>query len=723
MNKKCSLGFVAVIAASVVLAGCGDGAWNNPYPAADHAKNILYRAFTERPKHLDPVRAYSSNEYAFIAQIYEPPLQYHYLDRPYRLVSLTAEGMPEIRLFDAVGSPLGEDAPASQVAFSEYRIEIQKGIRYQPHPAFARDAQGSYLYHRLGPAEIDRVRTLTDLPIQSSRELIAEDYVYQIKRLAVPDLHSPIAGLLGEYIVGFVEFPKKLHRLDSKSRAASYPFRDLRDVDLEGVTPLDRYRFRIRLRGKYPQFLFWLAMPFFSPMPWEADAFYSQEGLADRNLTLDWYPVGTGPYMLAENNPNLRMVLERNPNFHNETYPESGAMGDSEPGLLIDAGRPLPFVDRAVYSLEKENIPYWSKFLQGYYDSSGISSDSFDQAIQLTAQGNAVLTPAMEERGIQLASAVSTSIFYLGFNIRDPVIGGAGERARLLRRAISIAVDYEEYLSIFANGRGIVADGPLPPGIFGNRGRPEDFNPYVFRRKANRVERRPLEDARELLRLAGYGDGVDSVTGEPLVLYFDTTATGPDDKARLNWFRKQFGKLGIQLVVRATDYNRFQEKMREGTAQIFSWGWNADYPDPENFLFLLYGPNGKVENGGENAANYSDPEYDRLFDRMKNMENGEEREALVERMVEILRRDAPWLWGFHPKELTLHHAWVHNVQPNLMANNTLKYRRLEPKLRAERRVDWNRPVIWPLWLGIGLIVVAVLPAILAFRRRERAGGR
>jgi len=712
------------IVASLVLVGCADDVWNNPYPARDRAKNILYGAFSESPKHLDPVRSYSSNEYAFIAQIYEPPLQYHYLDRPYRLVPLTAKRMPEIRFFASDGRPLTAEAPAEEVAFSDYEIEIRQGIEFQPHPAFARDAQGGYMYHRLSPGELDDVRSLDDFAVHGTRELTAEDYIYQVKRLAVPELHSPIAGLLGEYIVGFDEFAEKLHGLDPPDQSeGSHSFRDLRRIELEGVVALDRYRFRIRLRGKYPQFVFWLAMPFFSPMPWEADAFYGQEGFADRNLTLDWFPVGTGPYMLSENNPNLRMVLARNPNFHGEAYPETGSDRDAERGLLDDAGRALPFVERAVYALEKESIPYWSKFLQGYFDSSGISSDSFDQAVQLTAQGNAVLTPEMEKRGIQLSSAVSTSVYYLGFNMRDPVVGGSGERARLLRRAISIAVDYEEYLSIFANGRGIVADGPLPPGIFGNRGRPDDFNRYVFEKTADGIMRRSLEEARKLLQSAGYGGGVDAETGEPLVLYFDTTASGPDDKARLNWYRKQFAKLDIQLVIRATEYNRFQEKMSEGSAQIFSWGWNADYPDPENFLFLLYGPNSKVEGGGENAANYSEPEFDRLFERTKNMDNGAERMALVERMVEILRRDAPWLWGFHPKELTLHHAWVHNVKPNLMANNTLKYRRIDPKLRAERRVEWNRPVTWPLWVGIAVAIFAVMPAIFAFRRRERAGGR
>jgi ABC-type transport system substrate-binding protein len=393
---------------------------------------------------------------------------------------------------------------------------------------------------------------------------------------------------------------------------------------------------------------------------------------------------------------------------------------DREAGLLADAGRPMPFIERAVYALEKESIPYWNKFLQGWYDSSGIASDAFDQAIRFDAQGEAGLTEAMAAKGIGLLTSVQTSIFYMGFNMRDPVVGGDSERARLLRRAISIAVDYEEYISIFANGRGLPALGPLPPGIFGYREGEEGVNPHVYRWVDGSPRRRSLAEARALLAEAGYPGGRDPATGTSLNLNYEAVASGPDDKARLNWIRKQFDKLGIQLVVRSTDYNRFQEKMRKGTGQIFTWGWNADYPDPENFLFLLYGPNSKVDGGGENAANYANPQFDALFDRMKNMDNGPERLAVIDEMLRIARRDAPWVWGFYPKGFSLHHAWLANLKPNLMANNTLKYRRLDPVLREQRREAWNQPVTWPLWLAGGVMVLGVLPGVYTYRRRERS---
>ncbi len=701
------------------LAGCDDGPWNDPYPASEAGRAIYYSAFTERPKHLDPARSYSANEYQFIAQIYEPPLQYHFLLRPYRLVPRTLERVPAPRYLNAAGEPLPPDAPEAEVAFTDYLLQLRPGIHYQPHPAFARDAQGGYLYYPLAPGIRDGLHSPADLPVTGTRELTAADYAYEIKRLAVPWLHSPIAGLMGEHIQGFADFSERVRGL----RPRPGEWLDLREIPMRGVRVEGRYRLRIRIRGKYRQFLYWLAMPFFAPMPWEADRFYAQPGLKERNISLDWFPVGTGPYRLTENNPNLRMVLERNPHFHRETYPAEGMPGDRAAGLLADAGRPLPFVDKAVYSLEKENIPYWNKFLQGYYDASGIGSDSFDQAIRFGAGGEARLTPALKAKGIRLTTAVTTSIYYFGFNMKDPVVGGYGRRARLLRRAVAIALDYEEYISIFANGRGRVAQGPIPPGIFGYREGEAGIDPYVYTWAGGRAQRRSIAEARALLARAGYPGGRDPATGRPLVLYYDTPASGPDGKARLAWMRKQFARLGIQLVVRASDYNRFQEKMRKGTAQTFSWGWNADYPDPENFLFLLYGPNGKVDHGGENAANYARPEFDRLFERMRNLDDGPERQALIDRMLEIARRDAPWAWGYYPVAYSLSHAWLGNAKPNLMANDTLKYRRIDPRLRAASRRAWNPPLLWPLGLALAALVAALLPALRLYRRRERETAR
>ena len=707
------------LASVVLLAGCGQ-AWNDPYPAADAEHNVLYAAFTDRPKHLDPAQSYTEDEITFTGQIYEPPLQYHYLKRPYALIPATLEQVPQPRFFDAQGRELAADAPLDAIAESVYELRLKPGIRYQPHPAFALDERGQPLY--LGKNVAEGRQKIADFPQTGTRELTADDYIYQMKRLAHPRLHSPIFGMMADKIVGLKELGEAL-----QNAAKEVPAGDWMDLDaypLAGVEKVDSHTWRIRIKGKYPQFLFWLAMPFFAPVPREVDRFYTQPGMAAKNLTLDWWPVGTGPFMLSENDPNRRMVLSRNPNFGGrQTYPCEGEEGDRAAGLLDDCGKPLPLVDQAVFTREKEAIPYWNKFLQGYYDASGISSDSFDQAVRVNVGGDVALTDEMRDKGIRLLTSVKTSTFYMGFNMLDPVVGGLNERATKLRQAISIAVDQEEYISIFQNGRGIAAQSPLPPGIFGYEGGADGLNTVVYDWVDGKPRRKPVAVARQLMVEAGYPNGRDEKSGEPLVIYLDTTSGGMGEKSRLDWLTRQFAKIDVQLVVRSTDFNRFQDKIRKGNVQLYYLGWNADYPDPENFFFLLHGAETRVAHGGENSSNYVNPEFDRLFARMKNMDNTPERLQIVRQMNRILHHDAPWDFGLHPKSYTLGHRWLKNRKPNDVGNNILKYQRIDAVDRANARREWNRPVRWPLVLGIALLALAIIPGVIGYRRRERRAAK
>lgn len=694
------------------LVGCELPAVNSPYSQQADDDVILYSSFSLRPKHLDPAKSYSSNEASFTGQIYEPPFQYHYLKRPYTLEPLTATSLPSVRYFNEQGLQVSEEDTTSEVAYSVYQITIKPNILYQPHPSFVKDDKGVFLYHQLTDDELGEIDNLSDFSQQDSRELIAEDYVYQIKRLAHPDIHSPILGIMSEYIEGLADYADLL-RDESKSGQAI----DLRTSAISGVSVIDRYTYQIKVIGKYPQLRYWLAMPFFAPVPWEADEFYAQAGLIKKNITLDWYPVGTGPYQLTENDPNSRMVLEKNPNYHPEYYPDQGESTDLALGLLDDKGKKLPFIDKVVFTLEKENTSYWNKFLQGYYDISGISSDSFDQAIQVASQGEFSLSDAMKEKGIALRTAIAASTSYIGFNMQDPIIGGYSDASKKLRQAISIAVDYEEYISIFLNGRGIPAQGPIPPGIFGYIDGEAGLNHNVYDWSENVAKRKTLDKARELLVEAGYPAGRSQETGEPLTLYFDVPASGADAKAQFDWLRKQFTKLGLQLVIRSTDYNRFQDKMRTGQAQLFQWGWNADYPDPENFLFLLYGPNSKAVTGGENAANYQNDKFDQLFEQMRVMPDNKDRQVIIKQMLNLLTDDSPWIWGFHPKQFSLYHSWNKNVKPNLMANNTIKYRRVDAQQRLSLQHQWNQPILWPLFALAVLFLLLLLPAWLLYRQK------
>ena len=721
-----------VLLLALQIAGCTP---NDPYRPSEREANIYYTTFSEPPKHFDPARAYSSDEYNFIGQIYEPLVQYHYMKRPYELTPLSARKVPAPNYYDKHWKRLPQSVSPSRVYRAVYDIRLKEGVKYQPHPAFATDSGGKALYSAPTDEELKGIDEIRDFPHQGTRTMKSDDFIYQIKRLADPRVQSPILSILEKYILGLSELKEALNKELTEIRArrkkehgAAYNrsldekenpiILDYGKHSLPGARKVDDLRFKIILKSKYPQFVYWLAMPFFSPMPEEAVRFYRSPALTKKNITLDRFPVGTGPFMIGSFDPNLEITLERNPNFHGEAYPEEGDGADRKAGLLEDAGRPLPFLDKVVFKLEKESIPRWSKFLQGYYDASGITSDSFDSAVTLSAEGGAELTELMVEKSIRLITSVRPSIYYMGFNMLDDAVGGYSSKKQKLRQAISIVLDYEEYIEIFNNGRGIAAMGPLPPGIFGFTEGRGGVNPYVYDydKTLKKPVRKSLKKAKKLMVEAGYPGGRDR-QGRPLSITFDNPWTGVDAQALISWYVKKFKLLGIQLENRTTDYNRFREKVMKGNFQLLGWGWNADYPDPENFFFLLAGGNGKVRFQGENAANYANPAFDRLFKKMENMDSGPERLKIIGKMTRTAQKDAPWVFGYHPVSFSLQHEWVGNVKSNSMANNTMKYIKIDVAKRGLQRELWNRPKLWPVAAVGAVLLLAAIPAILRVRRK------
>lgn len=709
-----------------VLAACSDAPVNSPYVRGAEAENVLYTAFSQRsPKYMDPASSYSSDETPFTYSIYEPLYGYEYLQRPYELRPRAAAEVVQPRYYDEQGHRLPDEAPGESIALSVYDIPIKPGILFQPHPAFVKDGSGQYAYWPIQPEQLAGKYAMADFPQSATRELTADDYVYGIRRLASPRIVSPIYGVMAEHIVGLSEYGERLRAThQQREQDGDTSWLDLREYEFDGVQALDDYTLRIQVKGKYPQFKYWLAMTFTAPVPWEADRFYSQPGMAQQNLSLNTWPVGTGPYMLTESIQNRRHVLTRNPNFRGEPYPCEGEPGDDAAGLLADCGKPTPFIDQVMFSIEKESVPLMGKFLQGYYDVPEADDSRYGVAMQVAAGDSPEKAELYKDRGLQLLTSTEAQIYYLGFNWLDPVVGGGdtpeqAEKNRKLRQAVSIAFDWEQYIQIFLNDQGEVAYGPVPPNIPGYQALPEGLNDSVYTFEDGRAVRRPLDQAKQLLAEAGYPDGRHADTGQPLILHFDS-AGGMGSNATVDWMRRQLKALNVELEVRATDYNRFQDKMRQGSAQMFMWGWVADYPDAENFLFLLYGPNAKALHGGENASNYQSAEFDRLFEAMRFLDDGPSKDALVHQMVEVTQHDMPWMFGFYPKSGGAFQSWVSNAKPTQMVRDTLQYLRIDAAQRAAGIQSWNPPVWWPLWVLLIVVVLSVYPALRLLRRRERA---
>jgi len=705
---------------------------NAPVPPALLGQNVLFTSYTESPKYLDSTSSYSNNETPWTYAVYEPPLKYHYLKRPYELQPRTLTALPRVTYLNQQGQEVSAQTPAAQIAQSVFELDITPGILFQPHPAFAKDARGQALYLQLTENDLEGKRTPYQFAQMGSRELVADDYVYAIKRLATPRIKSPAFGFLSEKIVGLADYGKAIKDFNNQLKAGKsprdlgpdghLPWLDFRAHAFEGVQATGKYSFRIRVNGKYPQFKYWLAMTFFAPVAWEVDAFYAQAGMSRRNLNADTWPVGTGPFMLTDYVPNARMVLERNPHYRTVTYPCEGEAGDQEKGWLNDCGKKLPFIDKVISVIEKEGTSVATKFIQGYYDVPQLERGEPGIGYQVSIQDGTGMAKELLERKIQLPSTIQVGFWHFGFNWLDPVVGLGKTpqdkvRNRKLRQALSIAFDFEEYVSVFEEDRAEVNQSIVVPGLFGHDQTP--FNPIIYARGADgKVQRQSIEKAKALLAEAGYPNGRDAQTGKPLVINYDSQGVGPGYKARIDWVAKQFAKLNIELEVRSSDYNRFQDKMRKGSAQFFFWGWLADYPDPENFLFLLYGPNSKAKFDGENSTNYSNAEYDQLFDKMKDLDDTPERAALIKRMIEITQEDAPLLNGWSEEFGGAYHQWVYNGKPSNIIRDQLAYLRIDPALRQAQIKAWNQAQIWPLVSGLVVLMLLFIPAWRGWKKRQ-----
>ncbi|MCK4283968.1 MAG: ABC transporter substrate-binding protein [Candidatus Brocadiae bacterium] len=614
------------------------GCSNDPYPPPGD-KKVMYGVLGEDPHGLDPVQAGDTLSHGIISQMYESLFEYHYLERPYALKPCLAESMPEVSADGLV-----------------YTIRIKRGVHFQDDACFV--ATGG-----------------------KGRELTAGDFVYAIKRLA--DFANKPRGwwLLQGKVVGLDEFNE-----ESVETAAAGGKMDY-DQPVAGLSAPDRYTLQIRLKERYPQLKYALQMSYTAAVPREAVEYYGED-FVNR-------PVGTGPFRLKEWRKRWKLVLERNPTHRDDFYPDRGEPGDREAGLLDAAGSKLPLVDEVYYTIVSEAQPAWLLFKQGYRDASGISKDNFNQAITPAKE----LSDEFEAKGIRLTKFPEMVVYYVAFNMKNPVVG----TNKKLRQAMSLAYDTEWRIEHFANGRAVSAQGPIPPGMFGYD--PELKNPY---------KQFDPEKARQKLAEAGYPGGIGP-DGERLEITYDIGSAVPAARQAALVFAGDMEAIGIKVDIQTNTWAEFLRKNKDGRLQVFGVGWILDYPDPENFLQLLYGPN---KAPGPNGSNYDNPEFNRLFERMKAMDDTPERLVIIRKMVDIVVEDAPWIPGTHSVSYTLHHQWVKNVKPHAITGGNLKYRDVDMQLCKRLRRQWNRPNYGAV--GVFLAVTACAALLLGALRRGSA---
>jgi oligopeptide transport system substrate-binding protein len=465
-----------------------------------------------------------------------------------------------------------------------YTFQIRRGIHFQDDPCFT--ASGG-----------------------RGRELAAEDFIYSIKRLADRKTASSGYWVFRDRIVGLDEF----RAASDGAEATDYA------RPVEGLCAPNPSTLQFRLTRPYPQLAWVLTMPYAMVVPREAVEFYGRE--------LDRHPVGTGPFILESYRPNHHVEFVRNPQWARtgrvERHPASAA--------------PIPLVDRVLLYVIGDPATAWLMFLDGRLEISGVSRDNWNAVFGPGGE----LAPELNARGVRSVSAPTLDLYYIGFNMDDPVVGSN----RLLRQALTCAFNTDEWTR-FYNGRVIRPNGPIPPV----EGAPGGPGPFPF----------DLERARRLLAEAGYPDGIDPRTGRRLVLTLDLgQADNPEMRQSTDLFIQFMDRLGVVVEPRYNNWPTFLGRVERRQVQLFRLSWIADYPDAENFLQLFYSPNASP---GSNRSNYSNPEYDRLYEAARRLPDGPERTDLYGRMAAVIQEDCPWIFTHHPTAYVLLQPWAQNYE-------------------------------------------------------------
>ncbi|MBN1804176.1 MAG: hypothetical protein JW837_02885 [Sedimentisphaerales bacterium] len=566
--------FLTLLAVFLILSSCRKSSNSERNPD----EVVLINQLRAKVQLLDPANIKDASTHTIGAELFDPLYRYHYLKRPYEIIPELAAELPTI----------SDDGLV-------YTIPIKKGVLFHDNKCF---------------------------PDGKGKEVKACDFVYSWKRIADIKTRSVMWWLLDGRVVGLDEF-----------REYSKTCKSAEEVDysrpVEGLYAADDYTIVIKLKRPWPQILLTLAYLPTSVVAKEAVDYYG------KNIVNN--PVGTGPFMLKVRRRGSYIEMVKNPNYRVDLYPSEGEEGDAEKGLLADAGKKMPFVDRIIWRIIEEEQPRWFMFQKGMIDITSIPKDNFGMAMASMTE----LTPEMKERNIQFLAFQEPDTFWVGFNHEDPLLG----KNKALRLAISYAIDRERYNKLFNNGRGKIAYGFIPPNMPG----------YDENIKEISHSRYDPEKAKEYLKQA------IEINGGPIPeLKMMHQGTNTTYMQMGEFFEKCFEGIGLEVENEYFDFPTYLEKLRIKNYQINTGGWIADWPDVANFLQIYYSKNAPWPN----STNYSNPEFDKIYEQVIEMPDSPERTELYRKAQRIVVEDVAVAYNFHRIWYVMHHDWVENIKPN-----------------------------------------------------------
>jgi ABC-type transport system substrate-binding protein len=544
----------------------------------------LRLSLDDKVESLDPAKAYSDDSLFVSAQVLEPLYQYHYLKRPYEIEPLLADGRPEIKNKGTL-----------------ITIKIKKNVFFHPHPAFNGEP----------------------------RELIAEDFVTQFKRLALKSLKSPGRGLFSELIEGF----------ESYSDLINDDWKKIPEFSMVGIEAIDRHTLQIKLQNSEPNIIYYLALNFLSPVPWELVKYQKNN--------LDTLLVGTGPYVFNGFDKNV-IGMSKNKNYREDFYPTSGDRYANVQRLLVSSKEKIPFVDNVRFYVTGDESKRWDSFFKHEIDLLTVPKTYLPNLYN--ASGD--LHEEIKNKGIELKHFPTLANRWLAFNMRHSVVG----KNDYLRRAIAYSIDYEKYIQVLSQNTNLRANSILVPGISG-------YLPAKgFRFKFDRAL------AKEYLKMAGF----TSAKKMPTIVY-STRGNQGVNILEADFIKEHLEAIGLKVEIEILTFSDFLRKGRAGELMFFTDNWLFDYPDGENILQLLVSTNFP----GINKSGYSNPKIDELYHQLKETTNVDQRDKIIHEMEEIVFDDLPWIPMMYESSFVLQYGDIKNFRKSSIIRNYVKYIKIE----------------------------------------------
>lgn len=540
--------------------------------------------------------------------IFEPLYRYDYLARPYRIGPNTAAALPEVSADGRI-----------------WTIRLRKGIHFADDPVFK----------------------------GAKRELTAHDYVYSFKRLLDPKVRSPYAWYLDGKLAGaekVMEKAKEAGRLDY-------------DAEIEGLRALDRHTLQIRLVEPDYVLMGYMAHQAMAAVAREVIEAYGDAG----NTWAMANPVGTGAFRLKEWRRGQKIVLEANPGYREEFWPDQGP-ADMAPIVAKMKGKRLPQIGRIEVSIIEESNPALLAFNSGDLDYGNVPSDLAPNALD-----GDKLKPYYASQGVRLERMVQPALAYTYFNMEDPIVGGYTPDKIALRRALIMAFDVQALIDVSFQGQALEATQPIPPVVSGHV---EGFKSQVPH---------DAKLAMQLLDRFGYkdrdGDGFrETPDGKPLLLQMGSTPTGRD-RARDELWKRNLAAIGIRIDFQVQKWPDLLKMGRAGKLQMWAVGWITQYNEGDAFMQLLYSRN----IGQSNYSRFALPDYDKLYVQSKRMPAGPERTALYRKMSEIVANYNPWDLGVWRIENTLVRPWVEGYRKHAFIEHAWQFYDIDVKRQAAKK--------------------------------------